>query len=133
MHKPSLCQPSWFSRPVHSLPCQRNSQAVTEQNSALYLTLLPVPSLSPCSGDSRKNSSPRVHPTIQARGSNGCSHTALSRSRCPNPCPLPQGPSGSRGQTRGETGTHCLLFTFLRILYKGSKNPIHTLLRKILK
>lgn len=53
-------------------------------------------------------------------------HHCVSRS-C---CPLPQGPPGNRPDT-GETGTHCPLFAFLRILYKGSKNPIHTLLRKI--
>lgn len=50
----------------------------------------------------------------------------------PNLLPPPPGPSRKQPDS-GETETHCPLFAFLRILYKGSKNPIHTLLRKILR
>ena len=72
-------------------------------------------------GGGRKSRGPRGPPTIQAEG----------RTDAPR-CPL-SAPSRKQRPNSGEIGTHCPLFVFLRILYKGSKNPIHTLLRKILR
>lgn len=72
-------------------------------------------------GGSRKSRGPRGPPTIQAEGQTDAPH-----------CPV-SAPSRKQRPNSGEIGTHCPLFVFLRILYKGSKNPIHTLLRKILR
>lgn len=110
----------------------------TEQNSALWSAAAsaspPQPSGWLCSRqqEQQQPQSPSRHLGRLGRGGPDAPTLPSVGATAQIPAPSP-GPSRKQRPDSEETGTHCPLFAFLRILYKGSKNPIHTLLRKILR
>lgn len=135
------CPPPW---PRHRSPQPVGSRRKTSRRTArqkhrefcsLTTAAVAASSLTAPLGDfpaeaSRKPSSPSAPPaTVRAAL---IPHQHLSRSCAHTPAPSPQ-PSRKQRPDTGKQEHVALLFAFLRILYKGSKNPIHTLLRKILR